>query len=66
MPYHNIFIDLNYSIRNQASEFDNNSSENNFFGASLRANVPKEKICFKVDRSAFHNLTRKLHPYLGN
>ena len=46
MPYHNIFIDLNYSIRNQTSEFETNNSENNFFGASLRANIPKRENLF--------------------
>jgi len=46
MPYHNIFLDLNYSIRNQVSEFENNTSKNNFFGASLRANIPKRENLF--------------------
>lgn len=46
MPFHNIFIDFNYSNRDQLSEFGNNTSENSFFSAALRANIPKRGDLF--------------------
>jgi hypothetical protein len=46
MPYHNLFIDLNYSIRNQESQFGNNNSENSFYGIDLRWNIPKRENLF--------------------
>lgn len=46
MPYHNIFIDLNYSTRNQVSEFGNNTADNNFYSASFRMNIPKRENLF--------------------
>jgi hypothetical protein len=46
MPYHNLFLDLNYSIRNQESQFGNNDSENSFYGVDLRWNIPKRENLF--------------------
>lgn len=39
-PYYNLFVDLNYSLRDQSSEWENYTTENSFITASLRWNIP--------------------------
>ncbi len=46
MLRHNLFAEVGYTIRNQESEFGNNTSENNFFKASLRWNIPRRENIF--------------------
>ncbi|MBK6265701.1 hypothetical protein JKA74_11695 [Marivirga sp. S37H4] len=46
MMKHNLFGELGYTIRKQESEFGNNTSENSFYTASLRWNIPRRENIF--------------------
>ncbi|WP_188463533.1 capsule assembly Wzi family protein [Marivirga lumbricoides] len=46
MPKYNLFIELGYTMRNQESEFGNNTSENNFYNATVRWNIPRRENIF--------------------
>lgn len=46
MPFYNVFIDLNYSQRNQTSEFGTNNSNNQYFSVALRWNLPAQNYLF--------------------
>ncbi len=46
MMKHNLFGELGYTIRNQESEFGSNTSENNFYTASIRWNIPRRENIF--------------------
>jgi hypothetical protein len=45
-PYYNVFLDLNYSIRNQTSDITDSPAENTYINASLRWNIPTRNQMF--------------------
>ncbi|MFQ3213348.1 MAG: hypothetical protein ACJAT1_000734 [Marivirga sp.] len=45
-PYYNVFLDLDYSIRNQSSELTSSTAKNTYINASLRWNIPTRNQIF--------------------
>ena len=46
MPHYNLILDLNYSMRDQVSQFDTNTRKNTFFSVGLRWNLPSSNLLF--------------------